>query len=107
MNTIYEETIVEPHNQEDDLPKREPVWRVVGGSLAAGFLGALILTLVVVAGAPEHVISATALLAFAGGWALLALLSTRYTSQPQTWARVPAIAMATAGVVLLVASPGD
>lgn len=106
MTTTHEDTIVEPHNKEDD-PKREPVLRVVGGSLAAGFFGALILTLVVVAGAPEHVISATALLAFAGGWALLALLSTRYTSQPQTWARVPAIAMAVAGVVLLVASPDD
>lgn len=106
MTTIHEDTIVEPCNEEDD-PKREPVWRVVGGSLAAGFFGALILTLVVVAGAPEHVISATALLAFAGGWALLALLSTRYTSQPQTWARVPAIAMAVAGVVLLVASPDN
>lgn len=106
MTTTYEDTIVEPHREQDD-PEREPIWRVVGGSLAAGFFGALILTLVVVAGAPEHVISGAALLAFAGGWALLALLSTRYTSQPQTWARVPAIAMAMSGIVLLVTSPGD
>jgi pimeloyl-ACP methyl ester carboxylesterase len=88
-------------------PQREPIWRVVGGSVAAGFLGALVLTLGVFGGAAEHVITGCALLAFAGGWAMLALLSTRFTSQPQRWARVPAIAMAFAAVTLLIAQPND
>lgn len=87
--------------------RREPIWRIVGGSVAAGLIGALALTLGVFGGAVEPVVSGTALLAFAVGWALLALLSTRYTSQPQTWARVPAITMGSAGVVLLVARPDD
>ena len=87
--------------------RREPIWRVVGGSLAAGLIGAVVLTLGVFGGATEPVISGSALLAFAGGWALLAMLSSRFTSQPQTWARVPAIAMAVAGVALIVTSPGD
>ena len=85
----------------------EPVWRVVGGSLAAGFVGAIVLTLVVFAGAPEHVIAGSALLAFAGGWAMLAAMSNRFTSQPQRWARVPAAFMAAVGLILLVARPQD
>ncbi|MEO5902367.1 MAG: alpha/beta hydrolase [Ilumatobacteraceae bacterium] len=88
-------------------PKREPLWRVVGSSVAAGFLGALALTVGVFGGATEYVISGTALLAFAGGWAMLTLLSARFTSQPQRWARVPAVAMAVAGTALLIAQPND
>ena len=65
------------------------------------------LTLGVFGGSAEHVISGSALLAFAGGWAMLAMLSTRFTSQPQRWARVPAAVMAAAGLTLLVAQPDD
>lgn len=90
-----------------DEPRGEPIWRVVGGSVAAGFVGAIVLTLGVFAGAAEHVISGSALLAFAGGWAMLALLSARFTSQPQRWARVPAIIMAAAALTLLIAQPDD
>src|ERR1700716_4220828 len=86
--------------------RREPIWRVVGGSLATGFVAALVLTLGMFAGAPEHVISGSALLAFAFGWAMLAALSTRLTSQPQRWALVPAASMAVAGLALLVLTPG-
>ena len=90
-----------------DTPRRDPVWRVVGGSISAGFLGAIVLTLGVFGGAAEHIISGSALLAFAGGWAMLALLSARFTSQPQRWARVPAVSMAAAGLTLLIAQPDD
>ncbi len=90
-----------------DEPRREPIWRVVGGSVAAGFIGALVLTLGVFGGAQEHVISGSALLAFALGWALLAALSARFTNQPQRWARVPAAGMAASGLTLLIAQPAD
>ena len=90
-----------------DEPRREPVWRVVGGSVAAGFIGALVLTLGVFGGAQEHVISGSALLAFALGWAMLAALSARFTSQPQRWARVPAVVMAASGLTLLITQPTD
>lgn len=113
MNTTYEQTTanheaasIEPATRPAE-PQPGPVWRIVGGSVAAGLIGALVLTLGVFGGATEPVISGAALLAFAGGWALLAMLSTRFTSQPQTWARVPAAAMASAGVALLVARPDD
>jgi len=88
-------------------PRPEPVWRVVGVSLATGFVGSLALALGVFGGAEEHVISGSALLAFAAGWAMLALLSSRFTSQPQRWARVPAVFMAVGGLVLLIAQPDD
>ena len=44
------------------------------------------------------------LLAFALGWALLAVLSTRFSDQPQRWAAAPATFMAVAGLVSLSGS---
>src|SRR5687767_12456889 len=88
-------------------PGGGPIWRIVSGSLLSGLLGALVLTLVVFAGSPEHVITGSALLAFAFGWSMLALLSTPLTSQPQRWAFVPAAFMAVIAVGLLVFAPGD
>ena len=90
-----------------DEPTRGPLWRVVGGSLATGFVGALVLTLGVFAGAREHLITGSALLSFALGWALLAVLSTRLTDQPQKWAVVPAAFMASVGLAMIVMSPDD
>jgi pimeloyl-ACP methyl ester carboxylesterase len=84
-----------------------PIVRVVLGSLLAGFAGAAALTLVAIPGAPEHVITGSALLAFAAGWALLAVLSTRLTSQPQRWALVPAAVMAVTGLGLITVAPGN
>lgn len=88
-------------------PSGRPIAYVVAGSVAAGLIGALFLTLVVFAGAVEHVITGSALLAFAVGWALLAVLSIRMTSQPQRWAFVPAAYMAIVGAALLLFAPGD
>ncbi len=90
-----------------DASRGGPIGRVVAASLAAGFLGALLMTLVVLVGASEPVMIGSALLAFGGGWALLAALSTRLTDQPQRWAWVPAAAMSATGVGLLVLSPGS
>ncbi|WP_426562413.1 alpha/beta fold hydrolase [Angustibacter sp. McL0619] len=84
-----------------------PVALVVAGSLLTGAAAALVLVLVVFAGASEPVITGAALVGFGSGWAILALLTTRWTSQPQRWARVPAIAMAGSGVALLITRPGN
>ena len=99
-------TVGEATEASDD-PKQGPIWRIVGGSLLTGFLIALILTLGVFAGAPEHVITGSALLAFAIGWAMLAVLSTCFTSQPQRWALVPAAFMTVVALALLLLTPGD
>ena len=89
------------------LPRSVPATRVIAGSLVAGALSALVLTLVVFPGATEAVITGSMLLAFGLGWALMAFLSTRMTGQPQRWAGVPAVAMSATGLALLTLSPGD
>jgi pimeloyl-ACP methyl ester carboxylesterase len=83
-----------------------PIVRVVLGSLSTGLAGAAALALVALPGAPEHVITGSVLLAFAAGWTMLAVLSTRLTSQPQRWALVPAAVMAVTGLGLLTVAPG-
>ncbi len=88
-------------------PRTGPIRRIIVGSLATGLIGAGVLTSVVFAGAPEHVITGSVLLAFAVGWAMIAVLSVRMTSQPQRWAGVPAAVMAGTGLGLMVLAPGN
>ena len=80
--------------------------RVVAASLAVGVVTALVLTLVVFSGAPEHVIVGAAVVASGLFWGLLAGLTDRYTSQPQRWARVPAITATVSGLALWAFAPG-
>lgn len=77
--------------------------RIVAGSLAAGFVAALILPFLPVRTVDVDFSLAMVLFGWALGWALLAVLSTRFTDQPQRWAIVPAIYMAVAGALVLVA----
>jgi pimeloyl-ACP methyl ester carboxylesterase len=87
--------------------RRFPVGVVAAFSMATGLMTALVLDLVVFAGAGEAVITGAALLGFAAGWALLAVLTTRVTAQPQRWAAVPAVVLAATGLGLLAFAPGD
>jgi pimeloyl-ACP methyl ester carboxylesterase len=77
------------------------IGRIVIGCLAAGLVVALALIVGPFAGAQEHVITGTVLLAFASSWALLATLSILWTDQPQRWAAMPAGFMGLAGAGLL------
>jgi len=79
---------------------RPKVGSVVVGSLVTGFVLAVVLVAFPFAGAQENIISGVVLLAFAVGWALLAVLS-RWTDQPQMWASVPAGVMAVFGFGLV------
>jgi pimeloyl-ACP methyl ester carboxylesterase len=87
--------------------RRVPFAVVVAASMLSGLANTLLLVLVVFAGATEPVITGAGLVGLASGWALLALLTTRWTSQPQRWAVVPAVAMATTGVAMLALTPGN
>lgn len=87
--------------------RRTSTSRVVAASLIVGAVWALFLSLVVFAGAKESVITGSILVGFGLGWAALAVLSGWSTSQPQTWARVPAVAMTATGAVLMVFTPED
>ncbi len=89
-----------------DRPIRKGhVGLIVAGSMITGFVVALVLVIGPFGGAQEHVIMGTALLGWALGWALLAVLSIRWTGQPQQWAVVPAALMALAGASLLIFRP--
>ena len=52
--------------------------------------------------AEEARITGAVLCGFAVGWAMLALLSVRFTDQPQTWAAVPAAFIGLGGLLLVV-----
>jgi hypothetical protein len=80
---------------------------IVVGSLATGLTAALLLVLVVFAGAPEPVVTGSAMLGFGLGWAMLAALSVWRTDQPQRWALVPAAYFTIMGAALLLFAPGD
>jgi pimeloyl-ACP methyl ester carboxylesterase len=96
---------IDPHTT--DGSPRGPIARVIAGCLATGLLGALALTVFAVPGAPEHVITGSALLVMALGWTMLAILSARLTSRPQRWAAVPAAAAGVTGAALLLIAPGN
>jgi hypothetical protein len=87
--------------------RRLPVAVVVLIAMLTGLVTTLALVLVVFAGATEPVITGSALLGLASGWALLAVLTARLTSQPQRWAAVPAVVMAATGAGLLAVTPGN
>ena len=87
-------------------PRSSHVGRVVAGSLAAGFAAAVILPFLPVGRVDVDFAAAMVLFGFAFGWAILAVLSTRFTDQPQRWAVVPAIFMALSGALVLFAPDG-
>ena len=77
---------------------------IVALSMAAGLIAAVVLVAMPFIPARENVLTGVVLLAFALGWALLAVLSTRFSDQPQRWAAAPATFMAVAGLVSLSGS---
>lgn len=78
---------------------------VVLGAIAFGLLLGLLLVLIVFAGGPEHEMTGTALIALGAGFVVLAIASSRFTDQPQTWALIPGVVVAVAGLAVWVLSP--
>ena len=74
----------------------------MAGSLVAGLVAALALVVVPLVPAEESAVTGAVLCGFAVGWALLAVLSVRFTDQPQRWAAAPAVVMGCGGLLLLV-----
>ena len=84
----------------DPGPRGHIGW-IVAGSLATGLVAAVLL-----AGAPfipaeESAVTGAVLCGFALGWAMLAVLSVRFTDQPQRWAAAPALFMGLGGLLLV------
>ena len=74
---------------------------IVAGSLATGLIAALLLVAAPFIQVQENDITGAVLWGFAVGWAMLAVLSVRFTDQPQRWAVVPAVFMGVAGLLLV------
>jgi pimeloyl-ACP methyl ester carboxylesterase len=74
----------------------------VAGSLAIGLVAGLLLVAAPFIPAERSELTGALLCGFALGWAMLAVLSVRFTDQPQRWAAAPALFLALGGLVLLV-----
>jgi pimeloyl-ACP methyl ester carboxylesterase len=81
------------------------IGRIVAGSIVGGLVAAIAVVAGPLAGAREHIITGSVLITFATAWAILAVLSERWTNQPQRWAIAPAVFMALCGVVILAFAP--
>ncbi|MCU1345568.1 MAG: hypothetical protein JWL70_1834 [Acidimicrobiia bacterium] len=88
-----------------DAPSRGHIGRTVTLTVLGGLVLAIVAVVGPLAGAEEHVITASVLGAFAIAWLLLAQVTTRRTDQPQRWAMVPAAVMGVAAVTILTTSP--
>lgn len=80
---------------------RGHIGRIVAGSLAVGLLAAFLLAAAPFISPEENGVTGAVLFGFAIGWATLALLSVRFTDQPQRWAAVPAVFMGVGGLLLI------
>jgi pimeloyl-ACP methyl ester carboxylesterase len=74
---------------------------IVAGSLASGLVAALLLAAAPFVPAEESADTGAVLCGFALGWAMLAVLSVRFTDQPQRWAAAPALFMGLGGLLLV------
>src|SRR3954451_9758128 len=81
--------------------KRERIGWIVAGSLATGLVAAVLLVAAPFIPVQESNLTGAVLCGSALGWAMLAILSTRYTDQPQRWAAAPALFMGLGGLLLI------
>ena len=87
-------------NRPDPRPKGH-LGGIVSGSIAAGFVVALLLVAAPFIPPQESRLTGAVLCGFAVGWAMLAVLSVRFTDQPQRWAWAPALFMGLGGLLLV------
>jgi len=84
---------------------RSPVLAILG-SLGTGAVLAIALLLGPASGGSEPLATGSVLLAFGLGWGLMAVLSTRFSAQPQAWTVAPAAFLGLTGLILIVFQPG-
>ena len=84
----------------DPGPRGHIGW-IVAGSLATGLVAALLFVAAPFIPAEESAVTGAVLCGFALGWAMLAVLSVRFTDQPQRWAAAPALFMGLGGLLLV------
>src|SRR5512132_1466342 len=84
-----------------DPGSRGKIGWIVAGSLATGLVAAFLLAAAPFIAAEERAVTGAVLCGFALGWAMLAVLSVRFTDQPQRWAAAPALFMGVGGLLLV------
>ena len=92
---------VATRDRPDGAPRRHVGW-IVAASLTTGLIVGLLLVVAPFIEPEERDVTGALLLGFAVGWAMLAVLSTRFTNQPQRWAIAPAAFMGLGGLLLIV-----
>jgi pimeloyl-ACP methyl ester carboxylesterase len=84
----------------DPGPRGHIGW-IVAGSLATGLVAAFLFAAAPFIPAEESAVTGAVLCGFALGWAMLAVLSVRFSDQPQRWAAAPALVMGVGGLLLV------
>ena len=102
MTTPDSDSLLHPGRLQ--RPGKGRIGLIVAASLATGLVVAVVLVVAPFVQAKENVLTGMVLLAFALGWALLAVLSIRFSDQPQRWAAAPAVFFALAGLISLLGS---
>jgi pimeloyl-ACP methyl ester carboxylesterase len=87
-------------SRPDRGPRGHIGW-IVAGSLATGLVAAFLLATAPFIPAEERAVTGAVLCGFALGWVMLAVLSVRFTDQPQRWAVAPALFMGVGGLLLV------
>ena len=85
-----------------DPGSRGHIGWIVAGSLATGPVAAALLVAAPFIPPTEAGVTGAVLCGLALGWAMLALLSMRFTDQPQPWATAPALFMGLSGPLLVM-----
>jgi hypothetical protein len=85
VTTTQDSDVHQPGRAQPTAKSR--IGLIVAASLAAGLIAAVVLVAAPFVPAEENAVTGVVLLGFALGWALLAVLSTRFSGQPQRWAR--------------------
>ena len=111
LNGVHRGDRTHPEDKGRDRPShpdpgsRGKIGWIVAGSLATEW------SLLAARRRPVHpgrrtAVTGAVLCGFALGWAVLAVLSVRFTDQPQRWAAAPALFMGVGGLLLVGFAPG-
>ena len=105
MTTIPTPTSHDSGQVAPSRPDAEPrghIGWIVAGSLVTGVVVGLLLVAAPFIPAEQSELTGVLLCGFALGWAMLAVLSVRFTDQPQRWAAAPALFLGVGGLLLVV-----
>jgi pimeloyl-ACP methyl ester carboxylesterase len=89
------------HGDRHEMGSTGHIGWIVAGSLATGLLAAVLLVAAPFIAPTEAGVTGAFLCGLALGWAMLAVLSVRFTDQPQRWAAAPALFMGLSGLLLV------